>query len=112
MRRAGARGSGATGRLVCGALAWGAVACGALACGAVATCSNTGCIPDDVTRASGGRVLREGHLGTVDGVVAAAGTVRVLDGALDQGSPACNGGSGEARVCVRGGLTAAGRSGE
>lgn len=72
----------------------------------------TGCIPDEVTLADSGAGdidVREGRPGTVHPIVASAGTVRVLDAALDLGVQACGAGAGS-RICVRGGVTAGGRS--
>lgn len=74
--------------------------------------SLTGCIPAEVTLADGGAGdihVREGRPGTVQPIVASAGTVRVLDAALDLGVQACGAGAGS-RICVRGGVTAGGRS--
>jgi hypothetical protein len=73
----------------------------------------TGCgVPEEVKLAgsSDGLTLREGRLRALVPAAASAGSLRVLEPTLDTEARACSQGGGQARTCVRGGLTAQGRS--
>ncbi len=62
-----------------------------------------------VTRGRGGAlVVKEGRIRALPADAASAGSVRVIDAALDIGPPACAG-DGAYRTCVRGGITGQGR---